>query len=69
MGQMNAYLLFLETWQLKCSGDEVGLRLIAYFHAGRKVRQHGERKKGDDAPRTHGLPTQSRDCSPAVSKD
>jgi hypothetical protein len=30
---MDAYLLFLETWELKCSGDEAGLRLIAYFHA------------------------------------
>jgi hypothetical protein len=66
---MNAYLLFLETWELKCSGDEVGLRLIAYFHAGRKVRENGERKKGQDAPRTHGLPTLSGHYSPAVSED
>jgi hypothetical protein len=34
---MNAYLLFLETRELKCSGDEGGLRLIAYLHA----RTHG----------------------------
>lgn len=33
MRQVNAYILFLETWELKCGGDEAGLRLIAYFHA------------------------------------
>jgi hypothetical protein len=38
---MNAYLLFLETRELKCSGDEGGLRLIAYLHACRKVREKG----------------------------
>jgi hypothetical protein len=31
---MNAYLLFLETWKLECSGNEVRLRLITYFYAG-----------------------------------
>jgi hypothetical protein len=41
MRQVNAYILFLETWELKCGGDEAGLRLIAYFHAGSKVRENG----------------------------
>jgi hypothetical protein len=69
MGQMNAYLLFLETWELKCSGDEVGLRLIAYFHAGRKVRENGQREKCENTPRPHGLPTLSGSYSPAMSED
>jgi hypothetical protein len=33
MGQMDAYFLFLEAWELKCSTDEVRLRLITYFDA------------------------------------
>jgi hypothetical protein len=33
--QMNAYLLFLETWKLKGSGDILRLRLIAYLYAVR----------------------------------
>jgi len=33
MCQMDAYLLFLEAWDLKCSSDEARFRLVAYFHA------------------------------------
>lgn len=32
MGQMNTYLLLPKTWELKCSGDKTGPRMIAYFH-------------------------------------
>jgi hypothetical protein len=46
MGQMNAYLLFLETWDFKCSGYEAGLRLIAYFHA----RAHDPTRSGGYSP-------------------
>ena len=35
MSRMNAYLLLLESWELERSGNEVRLRLIAYFYAGK----------------------------------
>ena len=45
MRQMDAYLLFLEAWDLKCSSDETRFRLIAYFHTDRKGQGKPERQK------------------------
>jgi hypothetical protein len=36
VSQVNPYLLFLETRKFERSGNEVRLRLVAYFYAGRK---------------------------------
>lgn len=56
MSQMNAYILFLETWKLERSGNEVRLRLITYLYAG----THGLLR---------GYPMLSSGYPPSVSED
>jgi hypothetical protein len=51
---MNAYLLFLETWYFKSSGDKTGLRFVAYFQADGKLGEI-HREMCENAPRTHDL--------------
>ncbi len=67
MGQMDTYFLFLETWKLKCSSDEAGLRFVAYFHAGTNSQGRTERERRGE--RTEDAWSLRRDCDPHLLSD